>query len=270
MSITLQFNFLIDDVMTDVTSAVLSDPTGTFGVKRDDTDAVVVADGTAMTRVDTGRYEHTFTEPVAGLTYTYYVEYVYDGATYRSSYTYTDATRVVSLPDMKDQLAVDGTDLDTYIGDLIDAATVYCEKATGLKFLTAACIDTLESFPAVIRPTFSPLSSVTSIQYVDTAGATQTWSSSEYDVDTDPTPGRIQPAYNESYPSIRGQMQAITVTYVAGYGTSASDVPENLRQAVKILVTEWFYRRGEVTEGNLPAIPRAVDILLGLSKVYRL
>jgi len=268
--ITLQFNFLIDDVMTDVTSAVLSDPTGTYGVKRDDNDAVVVADGTAMVRIDTGQYEYEMTEPVAGLTYTYYVEYVYAANTYRSSYTYVDATRVVSLSDMKMQLAVDGTDLDTYIGDLIDAATVYCEKATNLKFLTETCIDYLEAFPTEIRPTFSPLSSVTSVQYVDTAGATQTWAAAEYDVDTDPTPGRIKPAYGESYPSIRGQMQAITVTYVAGFGTSASDVPENLRQAVKILVTEWFYRRGEVTEDDLPAVPSAVKILLGLSKVYRL
>jgi len=73
----------VGDVLTDVTTAKLSDPTGVYGVKRDDTDAVVVADGTAMTRTATGKYEYTFTEPAAGLSYTGYVEFVYDGNTFR-------------------------------------------------------------------------------------------------------------------------------------------------------------------------------------------
>ena len=74
--------FEVDDVLTDPTSVKLSDPTGTYGVKRDDTDAVVVADGTAMTNQSTGVYQYSFTEPAAGLEYTAYVEVVYDGATY--------------------------------------------------------------------------------------------------------------------------------------------------------------------------------------------
>lgn len=68
--------------MTDVTSAVLSDPTGTYGVKRDDNDAVVVADGTAMVHRSTGVYEYTFTEPASDVAYTAYVEFVYEGQTF--------------------------------------------------------------------------------------------------------------------------------------------------------------------------------------------
>lgn len=74
--------FKVDGVPTDVTSALLSDPTGTFGVKRNDTNAVIVADGTAMTRVSAGTYEYAF-EDAIGVSYTAYVEFVYDGATYR-------------------------------------------------------------------------------------------------------------------------------------------------------------------------------------------
>ena len=71
----------VDGVLTDVTSATLSDPTGTYGVKRNDTDAVVVADGTAMTKVSTGTYQSSFTD-VEDVAYTAYVEIVYSGATY--------------------------------------------------------------------------------------------------------------------------------------------------------------------------------------------
>jgi len=82
MTKTVTRNWKIEGVLTDVTSAKLSDPTGTYGVKRNDTDGVVVADGTAMTKESTGVYSYTFDEPVEGLSYTAYVEFVYGGATY--------------------------------------------------------------------------------------------------------------------------------------------------------------------------------------------
>lgn len=78
----INFEFRVGGTLTDPTSVVLSDPTGTYGVKRNDTSAVVVADGTAMTKQSVGIYQYTFTEPAASLTYTAYIEFVYDGATY--------------------------------------------------------------------------------------------------------------------------------------------------------------------------------------------
>ena len=75
-------NWEVEGTLTDVTSATLEDPTGTYGVKRDDDDSVVVAAGTAMTKVSTGMYEYTFTEPAEGITYTAWVKFVYGGNTY--------------------------------------------------------------------------------------------------------------------------------------------------------------------------------------------
>jgi hypothetical protein len=74
--------FTVKDVLTDPTSVKLSDPDGNYGVKRDDTDAVVVADGTAMTKQSTGIYQYSFTEPADDLEYTAFVEVVHNGATY--------------------------------------------------------------------------------------------------------------------------------------------------------------------------------------------
>jgi hypothetical protein len=78
---TITFKHRKDGVLTDVTSAVLSDPTDTFGVKRDDTSAVVVANNAAMTRQSTGVYVYTFDDP--GVAMTAYIKYVFQGATYR-------------------------------------------------------------------------------------------------------------------------------------------------------------------------------------------
>jgi hypothetical protein len=79
---TIISKWYVDNVLTDVTSMVLSDPTAAFGVQRNDTLATVVADGTAMTKIATGIYRHRFTEPAAGLVYRYWIETVYLSATY--------------------------------------------------------------------------------------------------------------------------------------------------------------------------------------------
>lgn len=71
----------VEGVLTNVTSAKLSDPTGTYGVKRNDTNAVVVADGTSMTNSATGTYDYSFTD-IQDIAYTAYVEIVYAGAAY--------------------------------------------------------------------------------------------------------------------------------------------------------------------------------------------
>ena len=72
----------VGGVLTDVTTAKLSDPTGAYGVKRNDTGAVVVADGTAMTRTALGTYEAAAFTVLAGVSYTAWVEFVYLGSTY--------------------------------------------------------------------------------------------------------------------------------------------------------------------------------------------
>lgn len=82
MTRLIRKKWTVDDVLTNVTTAKLSDPTGAYGVKRNDTDAVVVADGTDMTRTATGTYEYSFADAV-DVAYTAYIEIVYEGATLR-------------------------------------------------------------------------------------------------------------------------------------------------------------------------------------------
>lgn len=77
---TISQTFKVGGVLTNATSAKLSDPTATFGVRRNDTLAVVVADNTSMTHTGTGLYEYTFTA-LDGIAYTAYIEFVYAGDT---------------------------------------------------------------------------------------------------------------------------------------------------------------------------------------------
>lgn len=82
MSVTvITRHIYIESVLTSPAGGVkLSDPDGNFGVERDDNNDVVVADGTAMTEISTGVYQHSFTDPADDLTYTGYLEFTASGA----------------------------------------------------------------------------------------------------------------------------------------------------------------------------------------------
>ena len=167
-------------------------------------------------------------------------------------------TQVIDLEQAKDTLHVSGTDHDARIDALIDAATEFVQERQRRKLLNTTCIDYLDDWPAdgVLRPKYAPLVSVTSIQYVDTDGVLQTWDSDEYDVDTDTEPGRIVEAYGESFPSLRGDINGVKVTYVAGYGTDPDDVPQRTRNGILLLVYDWFYHPDR--EDSLPASVRSL------------
>lgn len=80
-AVKIRRNWKVGGVLTDVTTAKLSDPTGTYGIKRNDTDATVVADDTTIPKLSTGTYEYDFTT-IDGIAYTAWVEFVYGGQTY--------------------------------------------------------------------------------------------------------------------------------------------------------------------------------------------
>lgn len=90
----------IGGVLTDADSPpVLRDPTAAFGMRRADTLAIVVAAGTALTKVATGVYERTVTDLVVGVTYTYWIETAIKGQPTRVEKSYTPAA-ATTLPSM--------------------------------------------------------------------------------------------------------------------------------------------------------------------------
>jgi hypothetical protein len=78
-----QWELRVDNVLTDPTSIVFSETNGTWGIRRVDTNAVVVANNTALTKVSTGLYNYAPTDPAANLTYEVAIKVVYDGVVYR-------------------------------------------------------------------------------------------------------------------------------------------------------------------------------------------
>jgi len=172
----------------------------------------------------------------------------------------------VTLDEMKDHLRVVTNDEDDYITGLCLAATDYVEKFQDRTFITRVRTMVLDSFPTIIRPPGAPLISVTSIVYVDLDGVSQTLASTDYRVDAITEPGRITVGYELSWPDTRDITNAITITYIAGYGNAAA-VPDSTKAAIKLLVAHLYEHREAVSEVNLLEVPMAVKSLLWIDRI---
>jgi uncharacterized phiE125 gp8 family phage protein len=142
-----------------------------------------------------------------------------------------------------------------WIERAITTAQAVVETAVGRKFGSQTWDEKRDGTPCgdTWELPFPPVSSVTSITYVDTAGTTQTWSSAQYTVDSPAgdqgLPTRIVPAYGYSWPVVRSVPNAITVRFVCGYTT----VPAALKAAMLVLIEHWYANRGAVVIGTVSA-----------------
>lgn len=152
------------------------------------------------------------------------------------------AAEPVTLDEAKSHLKVDVTDEDTLIESLITTARKHIEQLTWLQLISATYTLKMDCLPtgAIIVPR-PPLQSVSSITYEDENDATQTLATSEYTVDASSFPGRIVPAFGESWPATLGHINDVTVAYIAGYGDSGTSVPGPLKHAI-LMLTEYLHK----------------------------
>lgn len=181
----------------------------------------------------------------------------------------------ISLTEAKNHLYVDMADDDDLIRGLIAASRQYAESYTHRALLTQTWDLKLDGFPCdVLTLPMPPVSSITSISYLDQANVSQVWSTSDYltDLPSGPkaSPARITPAYGVPWPFTLSVMNAVTVRFVCGYGT-AKQVPDGILAAMKLLIGHWFEHRDAVHVGTgdtVTEVPRSVDALLWQYKAF--
>lgn len=166
------------------------------------------------------------------------------------------------------------TEEDALFSSLIQAAVTLAESYLNRYLITQTHDLTLDCFPSsdigVIYLPKSPVQSITSITYVDDNGATQTWGASNYLLDGKQEPARLTTAYNISYPSIREQLNSVTIRHVVGYGTEPSNVPETIRTAIKLLVNEMFNSRQQMVYGvSVAEVSVTAERLLSIHRLQR-
>lgn len=169
----------------------------------------------------------------------------------------------VTVDEVKSHLRIDTDDEDVYLGLLISAARRYAETWLRRQLITATYKLRLDCFPCweieVPRP---PFVSVTTLKYQNTANVETTLTENTHFVkDIYREPGLIYPAYGLTWPTTYDFPNAVTLTYVAGYG-DATDVPEEVRYGIILIVAKAYQNR----EGTVPtsvADDNVINTLLG-------
>lgn len=180
-----------------------------------------------------------------------------------------------------------------YLQSLILVARRYVENATNRALIDRTIDWYFDWFPnksyrwdypytqQPICVPYAPLVSVTSIKYTDTNSVQQTWDSSYYTVDTDSDEGRIYPVYGQYYPTdVQYISNAIVIRYVAGYTITtdspqdspldyADNVPQELKQAMLLVVGHLYENRELSTMDSINTLPFGVKELIGSYRVRR-
>lgn len=188
-----------------------------------------------------------------------------------SSYQITvqPATFPITTAEAKAHLRVDFSDEDTYIDTLIESATKECETYCNRVFITQTWRQNNTYFTNPIRLKVNPVVSLTSLKYYDTNDTQQTLTdtSVNFQKDFNSDEAAIYEGTTNAFPSLSSNViNPIEIITVCGYG-AASDVPQPIKHAIKILVSHWYENRETVnvpiaSMGTVIPMPKAVQHLL--------
>ena len=172
----------------------------------------------------------------------------------------------VTLTQLKAHLRITDTNEDVALQIYLDSALDVVEVETGRKMSqVSGRIAYFDEFSYNME-LIGDDATVTTVLYVDTDGATQTLSSSVYDLKTHKARAYLTPAYGQSWPSVRHQDAPITVVYESGY--TSTTMPSSLKSAVLLQAgSSYEFREDESTvKSNMR---HAVKRLTNSYRVYK-
>lgn len=246
---TLNIDHYIDGQLTDYDELpTFRDAAGTYGVRRADSLAVVVAaetlPATLWTKTATGQYEATITGLLDGVTYEYAVKHTYIGDTrFEVPQTFTASEdgedRPVTWAEAKAHLRLDTDDDQSYVEMLIDAAADYAETRLAAVLTDKTISLTFyDSAPLLLRP--GPVVSVTSV--LDANGDPVAYTLRRVGL-TDV----VVPSGGGSYP--------LTVIYRANW----TPLPPLIRLAILQHVATMYENRESVSDRTKTIVPHSLE-----------
>jgi uncharacterized phiE125 gp8 family phage protein len=201
------------------------------------------------------------------------------------------AEEPVTLAEAKLFLRITSNSEDELIKSALVAARRACEKHTRRAFITQTWKMVLDEFPSEncgggedwwdgVRETsisssyrtrryfdlpMSPLQNVTRLTTYGTDDVGVDFDLTQLVISTKRTPGRIALKTGSVWPIATRGADGIEIVWVAGYGDTAATVPDDLRQAIKLLTSHFYEFRQPVEvakAGGALEMPWSVDAIL--------
>lgn len=171
-------------------------------------------------------------------------------------------TPVVTWPQMSAQLKVDHTERDLVM-DYVDAATACAERALGTSLLTRTITATFYGYMPTMQwydyrtgnklyLPYGPVSSVTSITDANGTAVTD-YSLERY-------------GHSDCVVVHQGYTAPLTVVYVAGYGSDPTNVPADIRMAIRTHAATLWQSRESITDVEMVPVPHNLEMFYRLNK----
>jgi uncharacterized phiE125 gp8 family phage protein len=181
------------------------------------------------------------------------------------------ASEPITLAEAKLFLRVEHDDDDDVIAALIAGSRIHVEAGTRRALVTQTWRIVRDAWPAGgrIAVTPVPLRQVTAARVYRADGSTQSIDLQAFAVDKASAPAVL--AFSAwALPAPARAVAGIEFDIEVGYG-AASDVPEPLRQAIRLLVAHWYENRGLIAIGHLVAeLPATATALIAPFRVLSL
>jgi uncharacterized phiE125 gp8 family phage protein len=181
------------------------------------------------------------------------------------------ATEPIALAEAKAFLRVAHDDDDDLIATLVAAARAHVENATRRALIAQTWRLVADAWPVDGRMLVTPvpLQEVTAARVHDGAGSTIAIDPEAFVIAAASAPAILSFA-PWALPAPGRDIAGIEVDFIAGYGAEAMDVPEPLRQAVRLLVAHAYENRGDGGDSASSALPANVTALLAPYRVLSL
>jgi uncharacterized phiE125 gp8 family phage protein len=167
------------------------------------------------------------------------------------------AVEPLSLAEAKRFLRIDHGDDDALVQSLIKAARQRIEARTGRALIAQDWRIVTDAWPSGGRLALPvlPARAVAAVRVIDWLGAAQAFSPPVYNL----VAGTEPPVLDASaLPQPGKARDGIEIDVAAGYGPSAADVPEPLRQAMRLMIAHAYAATGP--DGRKPAGPEPSEI----------
>jgi len=186
-----------------------------------------------------------------------------------------NAGLVVPLATLKAHCYVVGTQDDALITEYAASATDLAQNFTGRFFLQTVAEYRMDGFPNansfyIPRP---PLISVDKIEYYDVDGVLQEFDLNKLYIVKEERIGRVVLKSGESWEKTEsGRPNSVIVTFKSGYGNTSTDVPSDIRNAIRLMVASSFENRQEdyVIQGvGIKSLSEGAKYILWSYRVFK-
>jgi uncharacterized phiE125 gp8 family phage protein len=180
------------------------------------------------------------------------------------------AIEPLSLAEAKAFLRVETDDDDALISALIAAARLHVESQTQLALITQRWRMVFDCWPRhgriAVRP--APLKAVDAARVFDAGGHAHPIDMQAFVPDLGASMLAFMPW---SVPVTTRIAAGIEIDVTVGFGDAAADVPEPLRQAIRLLVAHWYDNRGLIAADRESAVmPASAAALIAPYRVVSL